>query len=338
MADFPVSQKVSFQQVHPVPQGWQCQGGDEQSVASFQLVRCQWHFCKARESIYFPKYTQASQNMQESICSCITNPCLSHVSRNHTAETRKALPLQTGAACAAAELPSALCTPTAIPASSGGKWTAFMVKIYLTLHLSCFSTETCFTHLPHWTAKFWSSHNCCDQSWHLPFHKAVVQMQRVENFLILPGQKLTTSKLSALHPSNYLAPRQSGVISKAATYFIFSPDIWQKELIFLAHEKNQLKNPSDCFSLVFRHLVPINVTVSHAHVSKRNTPLVHLVMSQHLELCHRFYSRRLSSPIAQGFFGFFFVCFLRTPIRKEFLKWSRRGFIKILQLFCRPEH
>lgn len=97
MADFPVSQKVSFQQVHPVPQGWQCQGGDEQSVASFQLVRCQWHFCKARESIYFPKYTQASQNMQESICSCITNPCLSHVSRNHTAETRKALPLQTRA-------------------------------------------------------------------------------------------------------------------------------------------------------------------------------------------------------------------------------------------------
>lgn len=100
MAEFHESQKGSSRQVCPIPWGWRHQGGDEQWVASFPPVRSQRHFHKAHESIYFPKHTQASRILQETVCSCATNPCLAHISqfsfdggrRDGTAETREALP------------------------------------------------------------------------------------------------------------------------------------------------------------------------------------------------------------------------------------------------------
>lgn len=318
MPDFPISQKVSFGQVCPVPQGWQCQGGDEQSVASFQLVRCRWHFRKARDSIYFPKYTQSSQNMQESVCSCITNPRLSHISRDHTAETRKALPLQTGARRGAGAL---LCQCRCLCGSGAplGFMHTHSHASQLRWKMNCLHGKNIFNlalvllqygNLLYTFAALNSQVLFLAQLLWSKLTPAISQggCTNAEGWEFSYSSWAETNHFQAICSASisYLAPQQSGVTSKAATYFIFSPDIWQKELIFQAHEENQLKNPSDCFSLVCRHLVPINVTVSHAHVSKRNTPLVHFVMSQHLELCHRFYSHRLSSPVAQGFFLLFF--------------------------------
>lgn len=91
-------------------------------------------------------------------------------------------------------------------------------------------------------AKFCSSRNCCDQSWHPSFHREVVQARRVENFLILPGQKLSTSKLSALPPSA-VRPHDSRVWQARQLCTSSSPltHIWQKELVSQAHKENQLK-------------------------------------------------------------------------------------------------
>lgn len=170
----------------------------------------------------------------------------------------------------AAELLLASHMLAAIPTNSGRK-TAFMVKMFnlLHLHLPCFNTEICFTCLPCWTAMRFAPR--CDQSWHLPFHKEVVQTWRVGNFL-LPRQNLTTSKLSALCPSA-VWPHDSQLWQARQLCTSLSPltHIWQKELISQVHKENQLKNPSDCFALVCRYLVAINITVSRAHVSKRNT-------------------------------------------------------------------
>lgn len=72
MAEFPMSHKVMPPEVHPALQGQQHQQGDE-SAASVRLLRSRGTFSDAQELIYFPKCTQASHIIQESICPCLTN-------------------------------------------------------------------------------------------------------------------------------------------------------------------------------------------------------------------------------------------------------------------------
>lgn len=52
-----------------------------QTVLFSQWVKSQWQVHKTCESIYFPKHTQASQISQETICSCVSNPGLAHISQ-----------------------------------------------------------------------------------------------------------------------------------------------------------------------------------------------------------------------------------------------------------------
>lgn len=122
-------------------------------------------------------------------------------------------------------------------------------------------------------------------------------------FLILPGHKWTTFNLSAWRPSA-VWPHDSQVWQARQRHTSSSPltRTWQQELISQVRKENQLKNPSDCFALVCRYLVPINITVRHAHVSKRNTPLAHFVMSQCLESGHRLHSCRSSIQLLEIFF------------------------------------
>lgn len=160
-------------------------------------MRSQWHFCEARESICFPKYTRASWIIQETICSCITNPCLAQISQfsfgcggsNCSAETGRALPLQTGARQGTeTQLPLVLLTPTTIPDNPGKVWTALSANICLTLFPPAFFLLQ-YGNLLHMPAALNSRQPsfvprvpACAQSWHLPFHKEIVQMWR---FLIL---------------------------------------------------------------------------------------------------------------------------------------------------------
>lgn len=103
-------------------------------------------------------------------------------------------------------------------------------------------------------------------------------MQRADNFPILPWQKVTSQKLSALQSIIYTASEPLAATSKVTTCSIIFCASHLTELISHAHKENQLNNPSNCSALVCRYLVAINFNASHEHTKKRNTPLAHSAM------------------------------------------------------------
>lgn len=173
----------------------QCRRGNKQSVLFSSGWKVSDQFTKLMNPSIFPNTPKLHRSARKPYVPVLVI---------HAWPTFPSFPLDTReantTACPAAELPLALMNQPSQPWHEmncpHGKnvldlvSTAFVLLQYGNLH---YMSEhiTLSSQEPNFVPPCW------DQRWQLPFHKEFVEIWRVEDFLILPGQKLTTSNPSA---------------------------------------------------------------------------------------------------------------------------------------------